>query len=98
MLAYGGAREVDQIALAFDADEAEVAGAAAHVADQHDLAVEKQLARLREVVGDPGIEGGGRLFEQRELGQAGLLGSHDGELAGFFVEGGGDRSEEHTSE
>src|ERR1022692_2421407 len=32
----------------------------------------------------------GGLFEQRELGQAGLLGRHYGELAGFFVEGSGD--------
>jgi hypothetical protein len=89
MLADGGAREVDQIALARDADQAEVAGAAAHVADQHDLAIEKQLAGLRQVVGDPGIEGGGGLFEQRQLGQAGLFGGHHGELAGFLVEGGG---------
>ena len=46
---------------------AEVAGAAADVADQHDLAVEQHLARLREVVGDPGIERRRGLFEQRQL-------------------------------
>ena len=67
VLAHGGAREVDQVAFARDADQAEIAGAAAHVADQHDLAIEKLLARLRQVVGDPGIEGRGGLFEQREL-------------------------------
>ena len=73
MLADGGAGEIDQIALARDADQAEIAGAAADVADQHDLAIEKQLAGLRQVVGDPGIERGGGLFEQGELGQAGLV-------------------------
>ena len=68
MLAHGGAREVDQIALARDADQAEVAGTAAYVANEHELAIEKQLAGLRQVVGDPGVEGGGRLFEQGQPG------------------------------
>ena len=90
VLADGGAGEIDQVALARDADEAEVAGAAAHVADQHDLAIEELLARLRQVVGDPGIEGGGRLFEEGEAVDAGIARGHHGELAGLFVEGGGD--------
>ena len=67
VLAHGGAREVDQVAFARDADQAEVAGAAADVADQHDLAVEELLARGGQVVGDPGIERRGGLFEQRQL-------------------------------
>ena len=67
VLADGGARELDAVAIARHADQAEVAGAAADVADQHHLAIEEQLARVREVVGDPGIERRGRLFEQREL-------------------------------
>ena len=45
VLAHGGAREVDQVAFARHADQAEIAGAAADVADQHDLAVEQLLAR-----------------------------------------------------
>ena len=69
MLANGGAGEVDQVALAGDADEAEVAGAAADVADQDDLAIEEELAGLGEVVGDPGVEGGGGFFEEGELRQ-----------------------------
>ena len=67
MLADGGAGEVDQVAIARDADEAEVAGAAADVADQDDLAIEEELAGLGEVVGDPGVEGGGGFFEEGEL-------------------------------
>ena len=90
VLADGGAGEVDQVALARDADEAEIAGAAADVADQHDLAVEELFARLGEVVGDPGIEGGGGLFEEGEALDAGIARGHDGEFAGFFVEGCGD--------
>ena len=72
MLAHGGAGEIDQVAVARNADQAEVAGAAAHVADQHHLAVEELLARLRQVVGDPRIERRGGLFEQGELLEAGL--------------------------
>ena len=86
VLAHGGAGEVDQVALARDADQAEIAGAAAHVADQHDLAVEELLARLRQVVRDPGIERRGRLFEQRQLLEAGIARGHHGQLARLFVE------------
>ena len=86
VLADGGAREVDAVAIAGYADQAEVAGAAADVADEHDLAVEEQLARAGEIVGDPGIEGRGRLFEQRQLRDARLRGGGYGQLAGFFVE------------
>ena len=45
MLADGGARELDLVAFAVDADQREVAGAAADVADQHHLAVEEALLR-----------------------------------------------------
>ena len=90
VLADRGAGEVDQVAFAGDADEAEIAGAAADVADQNDLAIEELLAGRGEVVGDPGIEGRGGLFEQRELLDAGIARGHDGEFARLFVEGGGD--------
>ena len=41
------------------------------------------------MVGDPGIEGRGRLFEQRQLRDAGFVRGQHGQLARFFVEGGG---------
>ncbi len=62
VFAHRGAREVDQVALARHADQAEIAGAAADVADQHDLTVKQLLARGGEVVGDPGIKRRGGLF------------------------------------
>ena len=86
VLADGGAREIDAVAFAGDADQAEIAGAAADVADQHHLAVEEQLAGAREIVGDPGIERRRGLFEQRELRDAGFGGGGDGQLARFFIE------------
>ena len=66
MLADGGAGEVDLVAIARDANQREVAGAAADVADQHHLAIEQQLAGAREIVGDPGIEGRGGFFDQSQ--------------------------------
>jgi len=89
MFSDRGAGEVDFVAVAGDFDEREVAGAAADVADENDLTVEEQLARLVEIAGDPGIEGRGGFFEQREARESGLFSGHDGEFAGFFVEGGG---------
>ena len=90
MLADRGAGEIDLVAIARDADQREVAGAAADIADQHDLAVEEQLARAREVVGDPGIERRGGFFEQGEARQAGIVRGLHGEFARFFVERRGD--------
>ena len=87
VLAHRRAREIHQVALARDADQAEIAGPAAHVADQHDLAVEELLARLRQVVRDPGIERRRRLFEQRQPLDAGLARGHHGQFTRFFVEG-----------
>src|SRR5207253_3106674 len=55
MLADRGAGEVYQVAIARNANQAEVAGAAADITDQHDLAIEEFLARRRKVVRDPGV-------------------------------------------
>ena len=90
VLADGGAREIDAIAFAGDADQREVAGAAADVADQNRLAVEQAFLRTRQIVGDPGIERRGRFFEQRQLFDAGFARGHHGQLARLFVEAGGD--------
>ena len=86
MLSDRGAREFDAITFALDLDQGEVAGAAADVADQHDLPVEQALLRLREMVRDPGIERSGRLFEERQILDAGFLRRLDRKLARFFVE------------
>ena len=86
MLAHRGACEVHQIAFARDADEAEIAGAAAHVADQHRLAIEELFARLRQVVGDPRIERRRGLLQQRQFLQSGIARGHHGEFARLFVE------------
>ncbi len=89
MLTDRGAREIDLVAVAGDADQREIAGAAADIADEHDLPVEQQLAGAREVVGDPGVEGRGGFFDQGEARETGVIRGLDGELARFFVEGGG---------
>ncbi len=67
MLADSSARELDVISLASYADQAEVAGAAAHIADEHNLTIEQLLARLRQIVSNPRIKRSRRLFEQREI-------------------------------
>ena len=90
MFADGGAGELDEVAGAGDLDEREVAGAAADVADEDGLAVEELLLRGGEVVGDPGVEGGGGLFDERDVFEARLGGGLDGEFAGLLVKGSGD--------
>src|SRR6266850_6787790 len=86
MFADGGAREIDVVTIAGYTNEAEVAGAAADVADQHYLAVEQELAGASEVVGDPGIESCGGFFEQCQFWDSGFGGGGDGQLAGFLIE------------
>ena len=95
VFAYGGAREIDLVAFARNADEREVAGTAAHVADEDDLAIEEEAAGSREIVGDPGIERGGGLFEEREARETGFLRRFNGQFAGFFIERCGD-GEDHV--
>src|SRR5579872_3514898 len=69
VLSNGGAREIDAVTLAADADKTEIAGAAADIANQHRLAVKKQLARSLEIIRNPRIERGGGLLQKRELGK-----------------------------
>ncbi len=91
VFANRGASKLDAVAIAIHSDQREVAGAAADVAHQHQLAVEKALLRLRQVIGDPGIKRRRGLFHQRELlDPRGMRGLH-GQLARLFVERGRDR-------
>src|SRR5579864_7478699 len=94
VLADGGAGEIDAVAFARHADQREVAGAAAYVADQHGLAVEQTFLRAREIVRDPGIEGGRGLLDQREFFEAGFARGYHGQLARLFVEAGGHREDD----
>jgi hypothetical protein len=88
MLADRRARELDPVAIAMHADQCKVARAAAHIAHQHQLSVEQALLRLREVIGDPGVERRGRFFHQRQLFDSSVARSLDGELARFFIKRG----------
>ena len=54
------------------------------------MAVEEGLLGLGEVVGDPGIKGGGGLFEQCQVFEACGAGGFDGEFAGLLIELRGD--------
>ena len=91
MLSHRRAREIHAIALAPYANQREVAGAAAHVAHQHDLPVEQALLRPRQIVRDPGIKRRRRFFEQRQLLDAGLARGDDGQLASLFIKARGHR-------
>ena len=53
------------------------------------MAVEELFLGSGEVVSNPGVERRGGFFDEGDGGEAGLSGGHDGEFAGFFVEGGG---------
>ena len=58
------ARELDAVAFAIHTNKGEVARAAAHIANQNQLAVEQFFVRSRKVGRDPRIECRGGLFEQ----------------------------------
>ena len=66
MPAYRRARELDPVAFAADADNGEITGAAAHIANQYRLAIEQFFVRSRQVRRDPRIECGRRFFKQRK--------------------------------
>ena len=70
VLADGQPRE-DQVApFVADGDQREVGRSAADVADQDDVADLDLLAPLLALGGEPGVEGGLRLFEQRDVSSA----------------------------
>ena len=97
VLAHRRARKLDAVAIAMHADQREIAGAAADVAHQHQLPVEKALLRLRQMIGDPGIKRRRRLFHQRELFDPGGMRGLHGQLARFFVETTPGRSAPHLA-
>ena len=86
VFADSGAGELDLVALACDLDEGKVRGAAANVANQHDLAIEQQPPRPCKVVRDPRIECCGRLLDQRQLGETRLRCRLHRQFACFLVE------------
>src|SRR5712692_6954749 len=86
MFANGCARELDLVAVAMDTDQREVAGAAAHIAHQHELSIEEALLGLREMIRDPRIECRCRFFFEREFFQSGITRSLYGQLARFLIE------------
>ncbi len=87
------ARELNAIAFAFHPHQSEVAGAASHIADQHCLSIEQLLVRSSKVPGNPGIEGGGRLFQQREICDPGLARRLHRQLSRLFVKAGWHRED-----
>ena len=68
-------------------DQAEVGGAAADVADQHDVADVHFLAPGVAVRIDPGVERRLRLFQDGDLWQAGIASGLQRQVAGDGVEG-----------
>jgi len=86
MPADGGACELEPVALARDADEREIRGAAADIAHQHGLAIGEDPARLGRVARNPGVEGRRGLLEQRNLTQTGFAGGGYRQLARLLVE------------
>ena len=68
------------------ADQRKVASAAADIAHQHQLPVEKAFLRLRQMIRDPGIERRRGFFHQRELFNSSGMGSLHGQLARLLVE------------
>ena len=74
-----------------DVDQREVAGAAAHVADQHPAHAVQRLGQAIAVAPDPVAEGRLRLLQQQRLGQAGLARGLQRQRTRRLVEGGRQR-------
>ena len=94
VLADGLPGQGELAALLADGDQGEVGRPAADVADEQDVADLDLLPPAVALPGEPGIEGGLRLLEQRDLLQARRARGLDRQLAGDGVERGGDRQED----
>ena len=75
-------------------DQAEVGGAAADVAHQDDVAGLDRVAPLPASLRGPGVEGGLRFLQQRDVAQPGGLGRFGGQAARHLVERGGNRHDD----
>ncbi len=90
VLADGQTRE-DQVAgLLGHGDQGEVGGAAADVADEDHVADLHVLPPVVPPRREPGVKGGLRFFQQRDVLEPRLAGGLDRQLAGHCVERGGD--------
>ena len=89
VLAHGDAAQRERAALLADRDEAEVGGAAAHVAHQHQVAHLHALAPGVALRGEPRVERRLGLFEEAHARQAGLRRRPQRQLPGLLVERGG---------
>ena len=94
VLADGQPGQGEVAPLVGHGDQGEVGRAAADVADQEDVADLDLLPPLVALRGEPGVEGGLRLLEQRDLLRARPPRGLDGQLAGDGVERGGDGQED----
>ncbi len=85
-------RVMPRLAVAqFDLDQAEVGGAAADVAHQHQPRVGQRAGQRVAVAQQPVVERRLRFFQQPQRGQAGLARGRQRQRARRFVERGGHR-------
>ena len=90
VLADGQAGQGEVAALVGHGDQGEVGRPAADVADEEEVADLDLLPPAVALRGEPGVEGGLRLLQERDVLQPGGPGGLDGQLAGDGVERGGD--------
>ena len=77
--------------VVFDFDDRQIRRAAADIDDQHDVADGDFLFPIRLIGGQPCVESGQRLFNQRQFGKAGLAGGLYCQFTGRFVKRRGNR-------
>ena len=94
VLADGQARQGQVAPFVGHGDQGEVGRAAADVANQDDVADLDLLPPFLALDGQPGVERGLRLLEERDVLQPGLGGRFHGQLARDRVERGRDRQED----
>jgi hypothetical protein len=85
MLTDGDALELQVAARGVRANQAEVGGATAHVAHEQQALVGDDARERVGVCGDPGVDRGDRLLDERELGESRLSRRVDGQLACLLV-------------
>ena len=94
MVAHRDAAERQFPVLFRNGDQTEVGRAAAHVANQNQVADLDSFAPGVAVSLDPGVESGLRLFQQRDSTQPRLLGGAQRQFARLFIERGRDGQED----